>query len=469
VAIMTLERWKKYTDGGLTSIRSSRLKAVDAALEQYHRTKSADDLNRLRSALVGWMQDKGADWKSSVRNRHHAVDDLYREVMGVPMAKSAAEMVALSHLQDESRALIETLFRDRKLEWRSGFIRKLGDRKLEAVFTVGNEGLNTAAATDEVIRGDDSFGPTAQRGALEGGRRGLEAAKPAAPIAKAAVQYSTLPAQLLLNTLVPAEIRHQVLMALMQVFPDFMERLVASMIPFAGTIVAGGVLAKDLKKLAMESYHLNRTRMHVERSLAVREPESAMRALTRILERERNASALEASLSLVEFGSKLATTLVDGGGATGPAISAAAGVVKLTNIIRVIVRDVQEKNAANRAMADGVNITIFQTCPLVGAYYVCCAPTSALVNEIYDRWWHPGWRGDVERTVTRHLEPIRERARDVIHDHRFVIPGLERYPGVLKVNEKELEAMQARMGKTGMVGFGSHNMPPELNPTRPRR
>lgn len=462
MAIMTVERWLKYTDGGLTSIRSGRLKAVDSALAQYHKSKSPADLDRLRSALVGWMQDKGTDWKSSVRNRHHAVDDLYREVMGVAVTKSGAEMVALSHLQDESRALIETLFRNRKLEWRNGFLGKLGDRKLEALFTVGNEGLNAAASTDEAIRGDDSFGPTAQRGAIEGARQ-------AAPYAKAGARVAAAPAMLLFNTLVPADARHEVLMALAKVYPDFMEKLVASMIPFAGVIVAGGVLAKDLKKLAAEAYHLNRTRMHVERSLAVREPESAMRALTRILERERNASALEASLSLVEFGSKLATTLVDGGSATGPAISAAAGVVKLGNIIRVIVRDVQEKNAANRAMANGINITVFETCPLVGAYYVCCAPTSALVTEIYDRWWHPEWRGDVERTVTRHIEPIRERARHVIHEHRFVIPGLERYPGVLKVNEKELAAMHARMGKTGMVGFGSHNMPVELNPTRPRR
>jgi hypothetical protein len=114
-------------------------------------------------------------------------------------------------------------------------------------------------------------------------------------------------------------------------------------------------------------------------------------------------------------------------------------------------------------------MTIFQTCPLVGAYYVCCAPTSALVNQIYERWWQAEWRGDVERAVVKHLEPIRARARHVIREHRFVINELNRHPGVLMRNDAELEAMKKRMGKTGMEGFGSANLPPELHPTRSRR
>src|SRR5262245_10149629 len=40
----------------------------------------------------------------------------------------------------------------------------------------------------------------------------------------------------------------------------------------------------------------------------------------------------------------------------------------------------------------------------------------------------------VEHTVVRHLDPIRDRARRVIRQHRFVIKGLERYPGVLSRN-----------------------------------
>jgi hypothetical protein len=361
--------------------------------------------------------------------------------------------VALSHLQDEPRALVDTLFRNRKVVWRSGWLGKLGDRRKEAVFTIGNEGLNVAAATDEVIRGDDAFGPTAQRGAVKG-------AQQAAPYAKTAAVHATMPARLLFETLVPAEGRQFVAAAVAQVYPDFMEKLAASMIPFVGVFVSGAVLVKDLHKVAMETYHLRRTRMHVDRSLAAADPEAAMRALVRILERERNADALEASLSLTEFGSKLAGTLVDGGSATNAAISAAAGVVKFANIIRVIGRDWSEQSAANKAIdAGAVDVTIFQTCPLVGAYYVCCAPTSALVNDIYGRFWEAGWRGEVEYTTAKHLEPVRERARHVIREHRFVIPGLERYPGVLTPNKAELKAMMERMGKTGMVGFGSDNMP----------
>lgn len=455
MAIMTVERWLKYTNAGRTAIRSNRLKAVDIALTEFHGSPIDDHKDRLRSALVAWLQELGPGWKTNERNRYQAIDDLYRQVMDIGTPKTGAEMVALSHLQDESRALVDMLFREKTLDWRTGFVGKLGDRKYEAVFTISNEAVGAAAGVDELVRGDEAFGPTSQRAVTAG-------AKAVAPVAKTVAWALTLREQLLLQ-LVPADIRHQVLMALTQVFPDFMERLVASMIPFAGIITSSAVLAKDLRKVVLETYHLDRTRMHVERSLAVADPAAAMRAVIRILERERNADAAEALLSIAEFGGKLAGALIDGGAASSAAIGAASGVVKLMNIIRVIVRDVKEKNAANLAMARGVDLTIFGICPLAGAYYVCCAPTSALVNDIYTRWWQPGWRGDVERTVVRHLDPIRDRARRVISDHRFVIKGLERYPGVLARNDKELEAMMQRMGKTGMEGFGYHNMPPVLN------
>src|SRR5262245_4021991 len=155
-------------------------------------------------------------------------------------------MVALSHLQDESRALVDTLFRDKKVDWRTGFVGKLGDRKYEAVFTISNEAVGAAAGVDELIRGDDAFGPTSQRAVAAG-------AKTAAPVAKHVAWALTVREQLLLQ-LVPADTRQQVMMALTQVFPDFMERLVASLIPFAGIITSSVVLAKDLRKVAMETY-----------------------------------------------------------------------------------------------------------------------------------------------------------------------------------------------------------------------
>ena len=147
---------------------------------------------------------------------------------------------------------------------------------------------------------------------------------------------------------------------------------------------------------------------------------AALDALARFLERERNQDAYAMSVSLAEFGSKLAATLADGGTASNAAIGLTANLLKLMNIVRIVVRDVREKNAANQAMMTRVDAGIFDICPVVGAYLICCAPTSVLVNTLFDsRFGEPGWQDHVEIAVRRHLAPRQEQARRVVCAHRF--------------------------------------------------
>lgn len=439
--IMTHEHWMKHSDGGITSVRSGRLKAVDAALLQYHRTRSDADKNRLRTALVAWMGSKGSAWKTSVRNRYNAVDDLCRQVMDIPGAAiSGLDIVALSHLKHEQEAILEDLFRNRKLEWRDGIRAKLANNK---------------------------FGTTANTGGAAKNIRTL--AKPGAAGGEAGAGRAAKLASELVDTLVPFGIRAEVMAEVGRIIPDFMKELTASLTPFVGVVTAGGAAVWNVKSALVNVYRIDRAEMHLARSLSVENPEQAIRAVIRILERERNADAFSASVSIGEFAGKLASALADGGTATNAAIGLAANVAKLANIIRIVKRDVEEKNAANRLMQGRVGILVVETSPIVGAYYVCCAPTSVLVNEILERFGHAGWRGEVERTVVNHVEPIREQARRLIREHRFVIKGLETYPGVLTPNEKELDRMEKGRGRSGMEGFGSDSLPPELVATRPRR
>src|SRR5262249_54381819 len=130
---------------------------------------------------------------------------------------------------------------------------------------------------------------------------------------------------------------------------------------------------------------------------------------------------------------------------------------KLANIIRVIVEDVKEKSAANQRMrSNQVTAGIFHICPLVGAYLILCVPTSVMLNTVFDRVSEHGWRGDVERTVERHLIPLQDQPRRVVREHRFEIPALTHYPGMFVRNEAKLEQMEKRKGKTAMEGFGSN-------------
>ncbi len=54
----------------------------------------------------------------------------------------------------------------------------------------------------------------------------------------------------------------------------------------------------------------------------------------------------------------------------------------------------------------------------------------------------------VERTVERHVNPMREAARRLVMEHRMYIPPLMNFPGLVKKNEDNLEAMLKKKGKT---------------------
>ncbi len=434
----------KLTYGGLTSIRSSQLKKVDSALAAYEKAKTPANLDALRTALVGWMQKEGPKWKTSVRNKFGAVADLYKQVMDLPgPGKTAADMVAVSHLRDESRAIVTDLFRGKSLDWRPGILKKLATTKFSALKNIRSAESNLNVVTNGAIRQGVQGGVHAVRGNPSGSSGAAEA---------------------FCRSLIPAELGAEVMAAVLREIPTFMKDLAASLTPFVGLLTSGGGAVAGACKTLRSQYRVVQIRIHQERSLSIDEPEKALAALTRILERERDAQGARTAISLGEFAGKVAGVLADGGTVTNAAVGLAANLANLALFVLELVRDVQERNAANKLMASprGVDATVFVASPIVGAYLVCCAPTSVLVNSVFDRFFEQGWRGNVERTVQRHIEPLRIQARRVVMEHRFWIPGLQNFPGMLVKNKKKLEAMEKRKGKSGMVGFGADNMPEEL-------
>ena len=425
--IMSHAQWMSLTNGGAMSVRSTLLKAVDTALQQYHLSKSDADKQALSGALLKWMQSKGNAWRSSVRNRHRAVEALYAELAGLSPAMSGIERVGLSALRDESRAIVVDLFAGKRLEWRPGVRGQLGQQKWGTSFnTLGLAGNATQVA-----------------GAIQGAVGGTGLARD------------------LFDSVVPPEVAAEVGAELASILPDFMGELAASLTPFVGVIFSGGAAAWNAKNALRGQWRLESARQHISGSLASAEPAAALEALTRFLERERNQDVYAMSVSLAEFGSKLAATLADGGTASNAAIGLTANLLKLMNILRIVVRDVQEKNAANRAMLTRVDAGIFDICPVVGAYLICCAPTSVMVNTIFDsRFGEPGWQDQVEIAVKRHLGPLQEQARRVVHAHRFWIPALANHQGMLEVNQQKLAAMLARKDKSGMVGISNESYIP---------
>jgi hypothetical protein len=390
------------------------------------------------------MQEKGAGWRTSVRNRTNAIETLYRQVTGLGGAANV-DPRGKQALQAESKHVIRTLFQGATITWKTTYTRglasinteKLNPAKLggQYILSASTSKISTAANTTGLVVNSIGVNTLRQTGNSSGA------------VAQAASR--------LIDSIVPASIKVEVLREITMIIPSFHAQFAAAVMPLAGLLTAGGATIWNAASAVLQQYSISQSRMHAERSLAGLEARQAIDAMIRILVRERNADLFNMSVSLTEFGGKLAGMALDGGAGSTAAVGLAANVVKLMNIIRLVARDVQEKNAANRKMQEGVDITIFETCPLVGCYLVCCAPTSVLMSLILERFGERGWMDTVERGRSRHIEPLQAKAREVILAHRFEIRKLRSFPGLLTVNQNELDRMAANVGKSGMVGFGS--------------
>mgnify|MGYP003393614627 CR=1 FL=1 len=260
-------------------------------------------------------------------------------------------------------------------------------------------------------------------------------------------------ARALANEIIPPEVRAEAMQALASLMPDFMAQLSAACAPFVGVAISGAVAVVGLIKVAQAEYKLDSARMHAARTLSADEPEAAFKAVIRMLEREANNNLAAFTVGLSAFGSKLATLLVDGGAVTNTAISLTKGLIDLLMLARIVVRDVMERTAANKLLAQPViTAALFTACPLMGAYLVCCAPTSVLVNTVIDyaTFGRPGMVEKVEHAVKTHVEPLKAVAQKLVKEHRMYIPELQNHAGIIAKNEDNLKKMAAATGKTAI-------------------
>lgn len=244
----------------------------------------------------------------------------------------------------------------------------------------------------------------------------------------------------------PSIAQREVLGAVQTLVPSFQAQFAAAVMPLSGILIAAGATFWNTGSAAAKQYGIMQTRMHRDRALAGVEAKHAIAAMIRILERERNADIYAATVSVAELGGKIAGLAIDGGMASNTAVGLAANVAKLLNIVRIVYRDVSEKNAANKLLISGrVDLQVFEVCPLLGAYLVCCLPTSALMALILDRFGEAGWMDVAERTASHHAAPLLDKARTVIKEHRFEIASLRRFPGAMSVNQEKIDRAIAKV------------------------
>ncbi|NUP96159.1 MAG: hypothetical protein HUU28_08345 [Planctomycetaceae bacterium] len=427
--ILSKENWLKLTNAGAMKTRSSALKRVDQALGEHERAPTPANLEALRSALMAWIQTKGANWRTDARNRFAAVDTLYRQVMDVPnLAPTAKERIALSHLRNESRAIVTDLFCNRPLEWRPGYLESLALKKRQEKVTLAYTVASTAKDVNTLVKAAGGRGAPSPESAIEG----------------------------MTKALLPDDIAKEASAFLFSNSRGAMMAFAAEVTPFLGVFTSGGMAIYNGILTVRASHRISKADDHVQNSLSTAEPRHAIHAMIRVLERERNAAAAKFGIDSAAFGSKLAGLLMGEGVVTNAAVGVASTAAKLSVFLHSFARDYRERKAVNLMMKSGGILDgakLFDLSPVTGAYMVCCVPTSVMVNSVFQRFYEQGWRGDVEYAVLKHIQPLREQSARVIREHRFWIPALQNFPGVLQLNKKKLKQMSNSVGKSGMEGI----------------
>ena len=404
--IPAYDAWMKSTNVlGLT--RSTFLKALDEAI------KSGDE-GKVKTAFDRWrfeQSKEGKDWKNSSRNKTGAMTALFRAFQ-IPQLPSKEEREAMEYIRREQQMALMRQFQRTKVAFKQETLGKI---------VMGNgtrmEKLKMAKQGVGLVKGLVDTGSE-----LGGGVQGNDG-----PIAQIKEKLTKAITDLCpdLDISPDTVLRHVGLPGV----ADFVKQAA----PILGSIKSGMKAVQawaEVAKTAQEKYKLSQSRY----AIAKGDPEAALNAIGTLLNRELASNTVAATSATVSFSLQTAGLFADMGGATGPAVAAAQTIAELLQSIYEFVRDYKEVKRANELLELGaLNLDIFETCPLLGCYFLAVQDHSTIIAFAVDEYGTANWMFDVERMV-KVLTPVLESARRMIQASKFELKGI-------RIDDKTAEVM----------------------------
>lgn len=415
---ISYDQWMRGTKLGLTKPRSKMLKQVDLALEQYDLLRTKKQSSYLRTCFNTWKLSKGVEWEESKRNNKNMVTDLDKMLSQSDLLLSPMDVIL-----EEQRALLQNLFRERKLHSRSLFGLKT-KKKAQIAFKLQRIADGATAAKDAISG-------AASGGSDEGSM-------------KAAVL--SLVSELFNNIGPIAEIQEEIAAEL---GAGFLSEMIAEMVPYAGVLRSGYNVIDNWKKTAKNAYANHKVNKYEDVAKAG-DPRKAVLAIEQCLERQVNHYLTKASRSTISFSAKIAVHATGAGGIGDPLIGGVSAMASLVQLIYEIGRDYQEKRAINKIINSGqpLNHRVFDVCPLLGAYYIVCTNTSDILDILNEDIGSADWLNDVE-DLAKKLEKIKKPARKVIDKHRYYFDNMPN----LKMSSEMMKKRGIKISKKDKLKF----------------
>jgi hypothetical protein len=454
--IMSLDEWQLLTEIKF-KIRSKQLRAVDRALKDYQARKTPADLKELKYALFQWKMSVGfgdaggrPQWQADERNQRQGIVRLDNQILTAlhglsdpsvladssfmpfhGVAAWAETQPAAQALIDAQREALAEMFQGRKLQPRGGAY---------AEFLVG---LKVDAEEAE------SNG----------------AKLPATVTAMAAEKLVPYVKEVLSEVLggFPEEVIRDC-MALLSEVPGLLLTIAHSFVPYFAVVVAGGQTIKNGYSGINKALKSRYAGQHVT-GFAPGDATAAAEAVSQLLRRQATHYGRITTIHAADTVASAGILALDAAAHGAPAGTAVLGPLKgLTKALAMIAekvflmgRDFYERYQANKILTDPSQIRltheIFDTCPLLGAYFVANATTSYLVNFTAGDIGSVGFVSSVDTLVKAHIAPMVKYAREVIRESRMEVAGMENMkgqvsntsPGITHAKARAISALQSKL------------------------
>ena len=413
--IMSYDQWMKDTYS-LTKPRSEELKKID------HFIKARNERETLK-ALTVWIDTqnkKGQDWHRSIRNQKgKAVERLAKEVgylaaggttmtAAEKMADAAAKEVIRKHILSAS----VQMFAGKNVIMSNLFLQKVANRTRR-----GKEILEDKKY--KALHDDNYVGKHKATHAGQDLRKAGTNANSIRLIAKELEQA--------LNDIVidfPEIDKRQIFdLAFGVALPDF----ALSCAPIIGTIISGGKTAMNVIRMMMADYATIQFRDNFG-DVRPGDAAAALAAIIRILEGEVARNQKEAAIHGAAFTAKAA--MLCAGVPVESLVGATEGMLMLVhNLYEVAKQYRQMKDANDKIRAGNIDISIFNSCPILGCYYILVQGDFTIMNFDVSNMGKQNWAQEVLRLKLA-LEPIKQKAGFLVANSSIVIEGMANAQGI---------------------------------------
>ncbi|MBS1644683.1 MAG: hypothetical protein JST36_06550 [Bacteroidetes bacterium] len=426
---ITHAEWMKDTHSLIKS-RSESLKKIDTAIQM----RNERDALKYLTAWIDEQNKKGQDWHRSVRNsKNKIVEKLaqqlgYMATMQKPMsqAEKLADSEAKSLIRSQIRRASQEMFTGRRVVLSNIFLQAIHDRKMK-----GNQKL----------KGQGKFGTLKTVGTDFGG-----IASGANSVRSIAMQFQD-GIDKILNGIPAPQHNELIEMALGSGAADF----AMDCAPLIGTLTSGGKTAWNL--IQMIFCQLDGMEME-ERRGDVRPGDAgaALNAIIRIIDEEIVRNGKEAAIHGSAFAAKAALlcAMVPGDSVVG----ATEGLLMLIHNLYELAKKYKQMNAANDQITAGqIDVSIFNTCPILGCYYICVQGDFTIMNFDVANMGKTNWTQEVLR-LKHALQPVKKKAQDFIANSPIIVEGMDKMQGVYQ------ESMWHKISQPFKNKFGNHTSKP---------